>query len=242
MSKAERLIAAGVARASMLLPVPRPVVEIDGRVLVTGGGGAAVVCANALRMQGFVVAHSEELPVAIAGSLGQFTVTLSRNHWQWQVDASVVVLAPTDESQVAHFVPQRGLFVCPVEGDATMTGTALAAQVGALLGSGQILADHNVARVDPFRCLGCGTCESVCEYRAVRTVEVGDPTEPDLIRLLIEETDRGLQDESVPMVAQVNAALCQGCGTCAATCPSSAIQAGCSSDRQIEAMLTALLG
>ena len=239
MAKAKRLIAAAVAKASLFSHALRPVVEIEGPVLVAGPGAAAIICANALRRQNLPVAHCEELPVAIDGSLGQFTVTLRRDARQWQVDASAIVLAPVEDVQSSQILPQHGIFICPADGNPDLTGRAMAAQVGAVVGSGWIVADHNVARVDPTRCLGCATCETVCQYQAVRVVKL-DPTEPDPIQLLMETAGRSPLQE-VKMVAQVNAALCQGCGTCAATCPSTAIVAGYSSDKQIKAMLGAIL-
>ncbi len=239
MAKARRLIAAAVARVSLLAPTPRPLVEIEGPVLVAGPGAAALACANALRRQNLPVAHCAEWPLAINGSLGGFIVTLRSDEWQWQVNASAIVLAPAEEEGCEQFDPQRGIFLCPPGEQFELVGQAIATQVGALLGSGRILADQNVARVDITRCLGCGTCESVCEYQAVRVVEREHP-ELDPVQTLMEATGRSTSQE-VAMVAQVNAALCQGCGTCAATCPSTAIVAGYSSDRQIKAMLEAIL-
>jgi len=120
-----------------------------------------------------------------------------------------------------------------------MIGTAMAAQVGATLGSGRIVADYNIAQVDPSHCLGCGACESVCEHFAIQIVEIV-PEERDPISILMEMTGRATREE-VKSVAQVNPALCQGCGACAAHCPTSAITAGYSTDKQIEAMLNAVL-
>ncbi len=237
MVKARGLIAAAAARASLLTYPPRPTVEIEGRVLALGEGEAAVICANALRMQGLAVAQSEEIPVAIEGSLGQFTITLYSDNWRWQVEASVLVLAPAQEAQMAHITPRPGLFFCSVDGDAELVAKAVATKVGVLLGSGQIIADYNVAQVDSSRCVGCGTCESVCEYLAVSLVEVSDPVEPDPISTLMGTS----HEEGARMLAQVNPALCQGCGTCAAHCPSNAIAAGCSTDKQLEAMLAVML-
>jgi NADPH-dependent glutamate synthase beta subunit-like oxidoreductase/Pyruvate/2-oxoacid:ferredoxin oxidoreductase delta subunit len=239
MAKAKRLIAAAVARVSLLSPTPRPLVEIEGPVLVAGPGAAALACANALRRQNLPVAHCEDWPVAISGSLGGFTVTLRSDEWQWQVDAGVIVLAPVEEEQTEGITPQQGIFLCPPDEKFELVGRAIASQVGALLGSGRIVADHNVARVDTTRCLGCATCETVCEYRAARVVPI-EPPEPDSIQTLMEATGRVAAQE-IKMVAQVNAALCKGCGTCAASCPSTAIIAGYSSDRQIKAMLEAIL-
>ncbi len=241
MLKAGRLIAAAVVKAGLSSSTSRPIIEISGRVLVAGEGEAATVCANALRMQSLAVAHSEQIPTAVTGSFGQFDVTLQSDRWQWQVDASVVVLAPAESNQVAHLRSRPGLYLCEPEEDAWTAGMAMAAKVGALLGSGRIVPDRNVARVDPSRCLGCGTCEEVCEYLAIRPVEVRSFPEKDPVRELAEMTGTAPRVEAVRMLAQVNAALCQGCGVCAAHCPSSAIQAGYLADEEIEAMLSALL-
>ena len=43
-------------------------------------------------------------------------------------------------------------------------------------------------------------------------------------------------------MAMVSEALCTGCGTCAATCPSSAIQQAGFNDAQVRAELDMLLG
>jgi heterodisulfide reductase subunit A len=52
--------------------------------------------------------------------------------------------------------------------------------------------------VDVSFCAGCGLCEHVCEFRALKM----DPYRN---------------------VMTVNEALCKGCGACNATCPSGAI-------------------
>ena len=217
-AKAKRLIAAAVAKVGLLHPAlraPRKVTDLDGRVLVAGGGKAAEICANALRAQSFIVTHSPQLPSAVNGSLGRFSVAQNGAI----IETSVVVLAPTDEGDSVQITPRSGLFVCSPIWDAELTGAAVAAKVGAALGSGRIVASHNVAQVDPARCRACGTCEKVCEHLAIQVGEVdGRP------------------------IALVEPLLCQGCGVCAAHCPSGAIAAGYTTDRQIEAMLEAILG
>ena len=96
----------------------------------------------------------------------------------------------------------------------------MASRVAALLGKGWAVVEPVVARVDPARCRACGTCQELCEFHAVR----------------VRENGRGV------LVAQVDKAACLGCGTCVAHCPSGAITAGYSTDRQIEAMLMELVG
>lgn len=55
--------------------------------------------------------------------------------------------------------------------------------------------------VDPKKCIGCGLCEQVCDYGAVRVVT----------------------DERGKRVATVSAERCYGCGLCTSVCPTRAI-------------------
>lgn len=64
--------------------------------------------------------------------------------------------------------------------------------------AGKVKIEPITAIVDELMCAGCGLCEQVCEYRALKI----DPYRK---------------------VMTVNEALCKGCGACNATCPSSAI-------------------
>lgn len=64
--------------------------------------------------------------------------------------------------------------------------------------AGKVKIEPITAIVDELVCAGCGLCEQVCEYRALKM----DPYRK---------------------VMTVNEALCKGCGACNATCPSSAI-------------------
>ncbi|MCX8117704.1 MAG: CoB--CoM heterodisulfide reductase iron-sulfur subunit A family protein [Desulfobacterota bacterium] len=75
-------------------------------------------------------------------------------------------------------------------------GTASRATIP--LFAGKVRIEPITAWVDVEICAGCGLCEQICEYRALRL----DPYRK---------------------VMTVNKALCKGCGACNATCPSSAI-------------------
>jgi heterodisulfide reductase subunit A len=75
-------------------------------------------------------------------------------------------------------------------------GTASRATIP--LFAGRVRIEPITAYVDVLMCAGCGLCEQVCEYRALKM----DPYRK---------------------VMTVNEVLCKGCGACNATCPSSAI-------------------
>jgi heterodisulfide reductase subunit A len=101
--------------------------------------------------------------------------------------------------------------------------SSAAAKVSALLGKGYIELDPFVARVDPDLCVGDAKCLEECKYMTAVS--------------LVEQEVRGKKVK----VAAVNAALCRGCGMCAAACPYGAIQvAGWRLD-QFEAMTDALV-
>ena len=72
---------------------------------------------------------------------------------------------------------------------------------------------------DVEKCVLCGRCVEICEYHA-----------PSLIEIV-----PGLK------VAEINQALCKGCGTCASWCPTGAIEAQHFTDKQIDSMMEALL-
>jgi heterodisulfide reductase subunit A len=82
--------------------------------------------------------------------------------------------------------------------------------------------EGQVAEVDEELCSGCQTCEKICPYNAIEVKE----------RL----------DKPEHLVATVNRALCKGCGACAAACPSGAIEQKGFKNKQITAMVNALLG
>ena len=234
-AKARRLIAAAVARLREPDARQRVAGHVEGPVLVWGRGKAAEVCASLLARQGVDVVREAGQPVSVHGSLGDYTVTLSRNGASRTVSAGILVLAPVDAADLPIWerafglnglfpedglVGRRpGLFACPPTLEAEKSGAAAAARVMALLGRSRQVANNNVAQVDAGRCRACGTCESLCEFGAIA----------------VRQVTAGLWH------AVVNAAACTGCGTCAAHCPSGAIVAGYSTDAQIEAMLRAML-
>jgi heterodisulfide reductase subunit A len=97
---------------------------------------------------------------------------------------------------------------------------AAAARASTVLNRDFIEAEGTIPTVDTARCTACGLCETICAYKAVQVVVVDER--------------RGT------MAAQVNQALCKGCGACAAGCRSGALDLQGFTDAQVVAAITAL--
>ena len=80
---------------------------------------------------------------------------------------------------------------------------------------GKVFVEPIYAQVNEDLCASCRICESVCDFKAVQF-----------------DNEKG--------VMTVNIALCKGCGTCGATCPTGAITIQHFSDQQIYAQLSSL--
>jgi len=76
-------------------------------------------------------------------------------------------------------------------------GSACAAKVMQLLGTGELETDPMGAHVDPDKCIGCKTCLEVCKFGKISI-----------------EDNKAIVDEI----------SCHGCGDCSAACPVGAIQ------------------
>ncbi len=75
------------------------------------------------------------------------------------------------------------------------------------------------SRVEQSSCRGCGKCEEVCEYSAVR----------------LEDKGNGVK------VSSIDGNICRGCGVCASICPSGAIRVGYFTDDWINRTVEELL-
>ncbi|MDY6973525.1 MAG: FAD-dependent oxidoreductase, partial [Thermodesulfobacteriota bacterium] len=120
----------------------------------------------------------------------------------------------------------RGVFVCglahspkPVD-EAIAQGLGAASRAVTLLSREKVFGDAVVSRIDEQICWGCGKCEKVCPYNAIK----------------LQERDGGKR------VAHVQEALCKGCGSCAVACPTSAASIFHYNDQQVLTMVDAVLG
>jgi len=113
-----------------------------------------------------------------------------------------------------------GIFVCGVAqgpkdiSETVAQASAAAAKAIALLSKDKIYHEPIIAHVNEELCSGCGVCQSVCPYGAIKVIN---------------------------KVAKVNEVLCEGCGTCVSACPSAAIQLKNFRDEQIISMIQTIL-
>jgi heterodisulfide reductase subunit A len=72
-------------------------------------------------------------------------------------------------------------------------------------------------------CVGCFLCQSACAYQAIEQEEI-----------------KARDGSVIKTVAKVNPGLCQGCGTCVATCRTKSIDIQGFSNEQIFAEIQTL--
>ena len=92
--------------------------------------------------------------------------------------------------------------------------SAAVARAATILSSPTLCLTGVVSTVDPEHCAVCLTCVRACPY--------------DVPKINEEHT------------AEINPALCQGCGICAAECPANTITLGHFTDQQLAAKLDAM--
>jgi heterodisulfide reductase subunit A len=100
--------------------------------------------------------------------------------------------------------------------DTVAQASSAAARILANISKGEIEVEPIQAVIDPDRCAGCRVCNDLCPYGAISY-------------------------DADTNVSEVNDALCKGCGTCVASCPSAAATAKHFSDEQIFAEIEGIL-
>ena len=92
-----------------------------------------------------------------------------------------------------------------------------------VLSKSELVSPGTIAFIDQNCCVACGDCVAVCPYKAIAMAKK-------------EAMRRNWKD-----CAEVNPALCKGCGACTAACRSGCITLDGSDDLQIMAQITALM-
>jgi heterodisulfide reductase subunit A-like polyferredoxin len=132
-----------------------------------------------------------------------------------------VKLRPVDFSSDGIFM--AGLAHYPkLLDESIIQAQAAAARAAVLLSQDTMETGGRVAIVDEHRCVGCLTCVRTCPYGA-----------PHIVANL---TGVG----NILGAAQIEAAMCHGCGSCAAVCPAKAIDLMHYTDTQILPKVDAL--
>nr|MDA3833006.1 4Fe-4S binding protein [Spirochaetales bacterium] len=118
-----------------------------------------------------------------------------------------------------------GVYLCglahspkPVD-ESIAQAKAAASKAGASLAKGFVSVEPIVSAVNTDVCIGCGICESLCPYSAIRIIRVG----------------KGKKAETI-------SASCKGCGVCASHCPTFAISMGGFTNEEIIAQIRAFGG
>jgi heterodisulfide reductase subunit A len=117
-----------------------------------------------------------------------------------------------------------GVFLCgsaqapKLMEEAISQASAAASRACTILSRKFIETEGAISVVDEARCIGCGTCATVCPYNAPSLSEVTVKAE--------EVTYKARK-------SRINPAACKGCGSCAAACPAGAIKAQHFSSREI---------
>jgi heterodisulfide reductase subunit A len=117
-----------------------------------------------------------------------------------------------------------GIFVCglahspkPIE-ESLSQALAAAGKAAIPLSKGFVTVEPIVSSVNEEKCIGCGLCESICPFSAIRLV-----------------FKNGVKKaETIP-------ASCKGCGLCAASCPQEAITMGHFTNEELTAQIRALI-
>ena len=95
---------------------------------------------------------------------------------------------------------------------------AAVARATAVMAKGYVSVLPTISEVDRERCIGCGLCEMLCPFNAIRVIE----------------TEKGSKSETI-------AASCKGCGICSSSCPQQAVTIHHFSDDQLAAQIDAVL-
>ncbi len=129
-----------------------------------------------------------------------------------------VKLRPVDFAVDGIFLCGLAHFPKPVD-ESIAQAAAAAARAAIPLAKGKVEVEPIVSSVDEDECFGCGICEYLCPYNAIR----------------VAQTAKGKKAETI-------SASCKGCGVCATHCPRKAITMGRFTSEQIEAQIHAMMG
>ncbi len=145
--KAKALVAAAVAKASALDPLPRKTVPVKNAAVVVGGGIAGIQAALDIADSGRTVYLIEREP-SIGGHMARFDKTFPT------LDCAACILTPKMVQVGKH--PNIKL----------MPSTEVE-EVSGFVGNFRVKVRHKATYVDKDKCSGCGMCWESCPARKI---------------------------------------------------------------------------
>jgi len=127
-----------------------------------------------------------------------------------------VKLRPVEFATDGIFIAGLAHSPKPME-EAISQALAAAGKAAIPMSQGLVSVEPIVSSVDGEKCIGCGLCESLCAFSAIRVVSQNGANKAETIQ-----------------------ASCKGCGLCAANCPQQAISMGHFRHEEIVAQVRAL--
>lgn len=124
-------------------------------------------------------------------------------------------LRPVEFSTSGVYLCGLAHFPKPID-ESIAQAKAVASKASICLTRGFVAVEPIVSVVNQDACIGCGICESLCPYNAIRTIKVGKRKKAETI-----------------------SASCKGCGICASHCPTFAISMGGFTNEEIMAQIRA---
>jgi heterodisulfide reductase subunit A-like polyferredoxin len=125
-------------------------------------------------------------------------------------------LRPVDFATDGIFLAGLAHFPKSISESISQAGAAVA-RATAAIAKGYVSVIPTISEVDQTRCVGCGLCELLCPFSAIRVIE----------------TEKGSKAETI-------AASCKGCGVCASSCTQKAVTVHHFTDEQLTAQIEAL--